>query len=79
MINFSEFTVVGIVALLVLRPEEVQGLARTLGRWFAHYQQLQNTWQEKYQNLIAHAELNEREQKAKKADEQYQNDTSLHS
>jgi sec-independent protein translocase protein TatB len=39
-ISFSEFLVLGTVALLVLGPEKLPGLLRTLGKWLAKLRKL---------------------------------------
>lgn len=41
-ISFPEFLVLGTVALLVLGPEKLPGLLRTLGKWLAKLRKLTN-------------------------------------
>jgi len=69
--SFWELAVIAVVALIVLGPEKLPTVARTLGRWFYKLRQASSTFQTEMNEQLKIAELDENIAKAKEAEKQY--------
>ena len=56
-IGWSEFVVIGVVALIVIGPKELPGVLRTLGQWTRKVRSMANDFQNQFQEAMREAEM----------------------
>jgi sec-independent protein translocase protein TatB len=56
-VSFGELMVIGVLALLVVGPERLPGLARSLGRWLGQLRQMADGVRHEFQREIHNAEI----------------------
>jgi|SRR5487761_1217295 sec-independent protein translocase protein TatB len=56
-ISWSEFLLIGVVALIVIGPKELPTVMRTLGQWTRKVRVMANEFQNQFQEAIREAEL----------------------
>jgi sec-independent protein translocase protein TatB len=58
-IGWSELLVIGIVALIVIGPNELPGALRTLGQWMAKIRRMASEFQGQFQEAMREAEIDQ--------------------
>ena len=56
-VGWSEFLLIGIVALIVIGPKELPGALRTLGQWMGKLRRMASEFQGQFQEAMREAEL----------------------
>jgi sec-independent protein translocase protein TatB len=56
-ISWSEFLLIGIVALIVIGPKELPAVMRTLGQWMRKVRSMASEFQNQFQEAIREAEM----------------------
>jgi sec-independent protein translocase protein TatB len=56
-IGWSEFVLIGIVALIVIGPKELPGALRTLGQWMGKLRRMASEFQGQFQEAMREAEM----------------------
>jgi sec-independent protein translocase protein TatB len=56
-ISWTEFLLIGVVALIVIGPKELPGVLRTLGQWTRKVRSMANDFQNQFQEAMREAEM----------------------
>ncbi len=56
-ISWTEFLLIGIVALIVIGPKELPGVMRTLGQWTRKVRSMANDFQNQFHEAVREAEM----------------------
>ncbi len=56
-ISWTEFLLIGIVALIVIGPKELPGVMRTLGQWTRKVRSMANDFQNQFHEAMREAEM----------------------
>jgi sec-independent protein translocase protein TatB len=56
-ISWTEFLLIGVVALIVIGPKELPGVLRTLGQWTRKVRSMANEFQNQFQEAMREAEM----------------------
>jgi sec-independent protein translocase protein TatB len=56
-VGWSEFLLIGIVALIVIGPKELPGALRTLGQWMGKLRRMASEFQGQFQEAMREAEM----------------------
>ena len=56
-ISWSEFLLIGVVALIVIGPKELPGVMRTLGQWTRKVRSMAAEFQNQFQEAMREAEM----------------------
>jgi sec-independent protein translocase protein TatB len=56
-ISWTEFLLIGVVALIVIGPKELPGVLRTLGQWTRKLRSMANEFQGQFQEAMREAEM----------------------
>jgi sec-independent protein translocase protein TatB len=56
-IGWSEFVVIGVVALIAIGPKELPGVLRTIGFWVGKVRRMANEFQGQFQEALREAEM----------------------
>ena len=56
-ISWTEFLLIGVVALVVIGPKELPGVLRTLGQWTRKVRGMANEFQNQFQEAMREAEM----------------------
>jgi sec-independent protein translocase protein TatB len=56
-ISWTEFLLIGVVALIVIGPKELPGLMRTLGQWTRKLRSMAGDFQNQFQEAMREAEM----------------------
>jgi sec-independent protein translocase protein TatB len=56
-ISWTEFLLIGVVALVVIGPKELPGVLRTLGQWTRKVRGMANDFQNQFQEAMREAEM----------------------
>ena len=56
-ISWTEFLLIGVVALIVIGPKELPGVLRTLGQWTRKVRSMANDFQNQFQEDMREAEM----------------------
>ncbi len=56
-ISWSEFLLIGVVALIVIGPKELPGVMRTLGQWMRKMRSMASDFQNQFQEAMREAEM----------------------
>ena len=56
-ISWSEFLLIGVVALIVIGPKELPGVLRTLGQWTRKVRSMATDFQNQFQEAMREAEM----------------------
>src|SRR5581483_10722580 len=56
-ISWSEFLLIGVVALIVIGPKELPAVMRTLGQWTRKVRGMASEFQNQFQEAIREAEM----------------------
>src|SRR5580704_7972511 len=56
-ISWTEFMLIGVVALIVIGPKELPGVLRTLGQWTRKVRSMANDFQNQFQEAMREAEM----------------------
>lgn len=56
-ISWTEFLLIGIVALIVIGPKELPGVLRTLGQWTRKVRSMANEFQNQFHEAMREAEM----------------------
>src|ERR1700689_5388952 len=56
-ISWTEFLLIGIVALIVIGPKELPGVLRTLGQWTRKVRSMAGDFQNQFQEAMREAEM----------------------
>ena len=56
-IGWSEFVVIGVVALIAIGPKELPGVLRTMGFWVGKVRRMANEFQGQFQEALREAEM----------------------
>src|SRR5580692_5876177 len=56
-INWSEFLLIGVVALIVIGPKELPGVLRTLGQYTRKVRRMAGEFQSQFQEAMREAEM----------------------
>lgn len=63
-IGWSEFVVIGIVALIAIGPKELPGVLRGIGQWIGKIRRMANEFQGQFQEALREAELSDLQKQA---------------
>jgi sec-independent protein translocase protein TatB len=56
-ISWSEFVIIGVVALIVIGPKELPGVLRALGHWTTKIRRMAGEFQSQFQEAMREAEM----------------------
>src|ERR1700675_3402840 len=56
-INWSEFVVIGVVALIVIGPKELPAVLRAIGQWTTKIRRMAGEFQSQFQEAMREAEM----------------------
>ena len=56
-ISWTEFLLIGIVALIVIGPKELPGVMRTMGQWTRKLRSMASDFQHQFQEAMREAEM----------------------
>ena len=56
-IGWSEFVVIGVVALIAIGPKELPGVLRTVGQWMGKMRRMASEFQGQFQEAMREAEM----------------------
>ena len=56
-ISWSEFLVIGVVALILIGPKELPGVLRTLGQWMGKVRRMASEFQGQFNEAMREAEM----------------------
>src|ERR1700689_4605177 len=56
-ISWSEFLLIGVIALIVIGPKELPGVLRTLGQWTRKVRRMAADFQNQFQEAMREAEM----------------------
>ena len=56
-IGWSEFVVIGVVALIVIGPKELPAVLRTIGQWTTKIRRMAGEFQSQFQEAMREAEM----------------------
>ena len=56
-ISWTEFLLIGVVALIVIGPKELPGVLRTLGQWTRKVRSMANDFQNQFKEAMREAEM----------------------
>ena len=56
-ISWTEFLLIGVVALVVIGPKELPGVMRTIGQWTRKIRGMANDFQNQFQEAMREAEM----------------------
>jgi sec-independent protein translocase protein TatB len=56
-IGWSEFVVIGVVALIAIGPKELPGVLRAIGQWTGKIRRMANEFQGQFQEALREAEM----------------------
>lgn len=76
-IGWSELAVIGVIALLVLGPNELPKAMRTVGQWIARARRMASHFQSGVDEMIRQAELDEIRKDARAMQDQFKRDLTL--
>jgi len=58
-ISWSEFLLIGVVALIVIGPKELPAVMRTIGQWTRKVRGMASEFQNQFQEAIREAEMSD--------------------